>query len=93
MAGLPLLSGIVVVFQWERERRRKRTQSAVITLEILDVTMEAFVSLLNGLPGHSFADSAESIFRLFNFIIAAAPRGGFFLLAWRKKKLAVAKHF
>lgn len=47
---------------------RKPTQSAVITLEILDVTMEAFVSVLNGLPGHSFTDCAESIFRLFNFI-------------------------
>ena len=49
-------------------RERKPTQSAVITLEILDVTMEAFVSVLNGLPGHSFTDRAESIFRLFNFI-------------------------
>lgn len=47
---------------------RKPTQSGVITLEILDVTMEAFVSVLNGLLGHSSTDCAESIFKLFNFI-------------------------
>lgn len=46
----------------------KNTQSAVSTLEILGVTMEAFVSLLNGLPGHSYSHCTESIFRLFNFI-------------------------
>lgn len=58
--------------------RKTYTQSAVITLEILVVTMEAFVSLLNGLPGHSLraTDCAESIFRLFNFI-SCSSLGGF----------------
>lgn len=58
---------ILVLFQCESET--PHTQSAVITLEILRVTMEAFVSFINGLDeGHSFTDCAESIFRLFNFI-------------------------
>lgn len=48
--------------------QREPTQSGVITLEILHVTMEAFVSALNGLPGRSFTNCAESIFRLFGFI-------------------------
>lgn len=55
--------------------RAKPHTKPVITLEILDVTMEAFVSVLNGLPRHSFTDCAESIFRLFNFI--SCSKGGF----------------
>lgn len=54
----------------------KPTQSAVITLEILHVTMEAFVSALNGLPDHSFTSCAESIFRLFSFISYSAENFG-----------------
>lgn len=49
-------------------RTEEPTQSGVTTLEILRVTMAAFVSALNGLPHHSFTHGAESIFRLFGFI-------------------------
>lgn len=56
---------------------RKPTQSAVITLEILDVTMEAFVSVLNGLPGHSFRLLIALNQYLGFSILLAAPRGIF----------------
>lgn len=64
-------------------RAKTYTQSAVITLEILLVTMEAFVFLLNGLPGHSLGalDCAESIFKLFP-ILLAAPVG----VGWRGRE-------
>lgn len=76
-----------LLFYFSGKERKTHTQSAVITLEVLHVTMEAFVSVLNGLAGHSFTDCAESIFRLFSFI--SSSTGGF--LAPRKRKLAVAK--
>lgn len=56
---------------------RNPTQSAVITLEILDVTMEAFVSVLNGLPGHSFGLLIALNQYLGFSILLAAPRGDF----------------
>lgn len=76
---------------------RKPTQSAVITLEILDVTMEAFVSLLNGLPGHSFGLLIALNQYLSFSILLASPsdvggRGGGFL-ARRIKTLAVTNYF
>lgn len=69
--------------------QRKPTQRAVITLEILHVTMEAFVSALNGLPDHSFTNCAESIFRLFSFISYSEENFG----TMQKKKLAAANYF
>lgn len=59
------------------ERQKKPyTQSAVITLEILVVTMEAFVSLLNGLPGHSLGLLIALNQYLGFSVLLAAPVGG-----------------
>lgn len=69
--------------------QRKPTQRPVITLEILHVTMEAFVSALNGLLDHSFTNCAESIFRLFSFISYSEENFG----TMQKKKLAAANYF
>lgn len=44
--------------------KRGNTQSTVTTLKSQRVTMEAFVSLVNGLPRHSFCHFTDSIFRL-----------------------------
>lgn len=71
----------VVLFQWERENL---TQSAVITVEILDVTMEAFVSVLNGLPRHSFKLIALNQYLGFS-ILLAAPRG---IFGWARKEIS-----
>lgn len=57
--------------------RKTYTQSAVITLEILVVTMEAFVSLLNGLPGHSLGPLiALNQYLGFSILLAAPVEGG-----------------
>lgn len=64
------------LFYFSGREREKPTQSAVITLEILDVTMEAFVSVLNGQPGHSLILIALNQYLGFS-ILLAAPRGIF----------------